>query len=80
VAHRIASAAQQVDRGHDLAGLTEAALRYIEVQPRLLYRVQRVAVGEPCDAIQMSITTSPCGREQQIRTFPSAGGSSGSGW
>jgi len=28
---------------------------------------------------QMSITTSPCGREQQIRTFPSAGGSSGSG-
>ena len=31
-------------------------------------------------AVQMSITTSSCGREQQIRTFPSAGGSSGSGW
>ena len=31
-------------------------------------------------AAQMSITTSSCGREQQIRTFPSAGGSSGSGW
>ena len=33
----------------------------------------------PTGATQMSITTSLCGREQQIRTFPSAGGSSGSG-
>ena len=32
-----------------------------------------------CDTAQMSITTSSCGREQQIRTLPSAGGSSGSG-
>ena len=40
-------AAQEIDRGHDLAGLTEAALRDVEIQPRLLHRVQRVAVGEP---------------------------------
>jgi hypothetical protein len=33
-----------------------------------------------CDAAQMSITTPSCGRAQQIRTFPPAGGSSGSGW
>ena len=32
------------------------------------------------DAAQMSITTSPRGEAQQIKTFPSRGGSSGSGW
>ena len=31
------------------------------------------------DDTQTSITTSPCGREQQIRTLPCAGISSGSG-
>ena len=62
-------------------------------RPRMARTTWRVPTGEGRDrrtqerptrgaaraAAQISITTSPCGREQQIRTFPSAGGSSGSG-
>ena len=42
-------AASSATRGHDLAGLAEAALRDVLVDPRLLHRVQLVAVGEPLD-------------------------------
>ena len=40
---------EQRGRGHDLAGLAEAALRDVLVDPRLLHRVQRVAVGQALD-------------------------------
>src|SRR6476469_6770546 len=40
---------EERDRRHDLAGLAEAALRDVLVDPRLLHRVQRVAFGEPLD-------------------------------
>ena len=59
-------------------------------RPRMVRTIWRVSAGQGRDrrkqqrparaAAQMSITTSPCGREQQIRTFPAAGGSSESGW
>jgi hypothetical protein len=46
---RVRDALQQIDHGHDLAGLAIAALRDILIDPRLLNRVQRVAIGQPLD-------------------------------
>ena len=46
---RVRVRGEQRGGGHDLAGLAEAALRDVLVDPRLLHRVQRVAVGEALD-------------------------------
>src|SRR5439155_21454884 len=43
---RLRGVLEQRDRGHDLAWLTETALGDVLVQPGLLHRVQRVAIGE----------------------------------
>ena len=40
---------QQRDGGHDLAGLAEAALGDVLVDPGLLHGVEGVAVGQPFD-------------------------------
>src|SRR5438477_12784423 len=41
---------EQRRRAHDLSGLTEAALRYTEIEPRLLAWVERTAVvGQSLD-------------------------------
>src|SRR5258708_5922382 len=49
VVERVALALHHVDRRHDHAGGTEAALQAVIVAERLLHRVQRRAIGEPID-------------------------------
>src|SRR6267378_2694987 len=45
----VALAVHQIDRRHDHAGGTEAALQAVIVAECLLHRMQRCAIGEPLD-------------------------------